>query len=176
MPEQNETIPLIEYEPLRLPRHKISEDLGKQIYQNYKGKIEIEFPSPKTDDQWELHSEGWVGNIPLTDQLSLSIQPKVEIINIFRMLEYAYRLGTMEFLEELYEADSLTDFYNELANILAKKILARGRKGYYRTYLDLNQRLPFITGRLDLSSVIRQPWRIRPVSYTHLTLPTILLV
>lgn len=162
MPEEYESISLIEYQPLRLSRHRISEDLGQRIWKEFKGRIEVEFPTPKTDNQWELVSEGWVGHIPLTDNVSLDVQPKVPISNIFRMLEYAYRLESLEFLENLYSASSLNEFYEEFANILAKKILARGRKGYYRTYLDLHARLPFITGKLDAQTMIRKPWHLSP--------------
>jgi 5-methylcytosine-specific restriction enzyme subunit McrC len=61
----------------------------------------VEFPSPKTDHRWELTAQGWVGYIPLSPELGLSLQPKVSLEGLFRMLEYAYRLESFHFLDDL---------------------------------------------------------------------------
>jgi 5-methylcytosine-specific restriction enzyme subunit McrC len=46
------------------------------------------------------------------------------------MLEYAYQLKSksFRFLEGLIDCQSLEDFYSQLAYLLARRILDRGRK------------------------------------------------
>jgi 5-methylcytosine-specific restriction enzyme subunit McrC len=53
----------------------------------------------------------------------------------------------------------LSEFYERLANILAKRILLRARQGLHRAYLPRQERLATVRGRLDLQQTIRTPWR-----------------
>ena len=162
MDDEPNVIPLVEYEPKELLRRVLKETEGRALWEEYGKRIEVEFPSPKTDDKWKLTSQGWVGYIPLSPDVGISIKPKVELANIFRMLEYAYQLKSFEILEGIFNSDSLQEFYEQLANILAKRILARGRMGYYRQYLNRVERMPYITGQLEIRSHICEPWKVQP--------------
>ena len=77
------------------------------------------------------------------------------------MLEYAYRLDAI-FLEGTIDADSLEEYYERLANILARRILDRTRRGLYRTYLGDEDRLPYVRGRLDVPRTASTPWKVSP--------------
>jgi len=151
---------LTEYVPQRLPKECIPESLGETLWKKYSSQITVDFPSPKTEDQWQLTSQGWVGFIPCTSELGISLKPKVELQNLFRMLEYAYKLKSFQFLEGLVECESLEEFYERLANVLAKRILDRGRKGFYRFYLPETEVLPFIKGRMNVRQAIQKPWQV----------------
>ena len=156
-------LPLTEYVSARFPRESIPDALGEALWQYYSSQVAVDFPSPKTESQWQLTSQGWVGYIPLTPELGLALQPKVELGNLFRMLEYAYQLKgkSFRFLEGLVECQSLKEFYERLANVLAKRVLDRGRKGFYRAYLPETERLPYVRGRLDVRQAIQTPWDVR---------------
>lgn len=157
-----EIIELTEYSDKYLPRGKMLAESGSDLYESHGSKLDIEFPTPKTKNRWKLRSEGYVGYIPLNDDLGISIQPKVPLSNVFRMLEYAYNLNSFQILEESFGASSLAEFYENLASILAKRILARARKGYYREYLNRKERKPYITGQIDFQDMIRKPWKVKP--------------
>jgi 5-methylcytosine-specific restriction enzyme subunit McrC len=165
MPLQTKTIlPLTEYVPAQFPPGAIPDALGQILWRNYDrkaGVVAVDFPSPKTEGQWQLTSRGWVGYIPLTQELGLALQPKMELENIFHMLEYAYRLESFCFLEGLTECQSLKDFYERLASVLAHRVLDRGRKGFYRAYLSETDRLPYVCGRVDMQQVVQTPWAVR---------------
>ena len=133
-------------------------EVGESLWRDYGEQVGVDFPSPKTDGQWRLTSRGWVGYIPLTPQLGFSLQPKVSLGNLFRMLEYAYRLQSFRFLDDLMGCQSLEEFYERLANVLAKRVLDRARKGFYRAYLPENEHLPYVRGRLDIRHVMQKPW------------------
>ena len=151
---------LTEYTPLRFPPGFISTNLGEILWRKYSNQIAVDFPSPKTDGQWQLTSQGWVGFIPCTPDLGITLKPKVELGNLFRMLEYAYKLRSFQFLEGLVDCKSLEDFYERLANVLARRVLDRGRKGFYRTYLSETDNLPFIKGKVNVRQNIQKPWDV----------------
>lgn len=153
-------IELTEYDPASFAPHEIPEGIAETLYWEHRDKIEVEWPSPKTNRQWRLKVKGWVGYIPITSEFTLMIHPKVELANLFRMLEYAYQLKSFHFLEGTIQCRSLHDFYQNLANVLAKRILDRARKGFYRSYIPHEEQLPYIRGRLDVRQTMRMPWAV----------------
>ncbi|MBN2154874.1 MAG: restriction endonuclease [Candidatus Lokiarchaeota archaeon] len=157
-PDKRLIITLKEYENIALEREEFSDDLGKILWNRYRNQVQIEYPTPKTEYMWQLISQGWVGYIPLTNDLHLSLQPKIPLSNLFQMLEYAYNLKNFKFIQGLMDSASLEDFYERLAVILAKRILDRGKKGFYRSYLEYNERMAYIRGRIDLNNVLSKPW------------------
>ena len=157
-------IELTEYQPRQFPPDKIYYDIAEKLWQEYgkKGKkILVEFPSPKTNHKLEFTSQGWVGYIPITPEFHIILKPKVPLHNLFGMLEYAYNLTSFRLLDGLVNCNSLQEFYNCLANILAEKILDRGRKGFYRAYLPKTENLTYIRGRLNMQQVMQKPWDVR---------------
>ena len=151
---------LVEYIPKEFRKEDIPKSLGESLYQHYRTQVSIEFPSIKTNDKWQITSLGWVGHIPLTREYGFIMLPKISLENIFRMLEYAYRLKSFKFLEGSVECNTLKDFYERLANILAKRVLDRSRKGFYRKYIPRNDDLPFMRGRLNIPAFFRKPWSV----------------
>ncbi len=156
--DDRKTLLLTEHVPRRFPRQEIPGDVGRALWRDYGSEVSVDFPSPKTDDHWELTAQGWVGYVPLTPEFGLSLQPKVPLDNLFRMLEYAYRLRSFRFLEDLVGCRSLEEFYERLANVLARRVLDRARKGLYRAYLVEAEDLPYVRGRLDVRQLMQKPW------------------
>ncbi len=156
---ERRVIELKEYQQRRLPRGELAEEEGEALWRRYGDQVAVDFPTVKTNRQWRLTSQGWVGFIPLTLELGISLTPKVPLGNLFRMLEYAYKL---DFLipEGLTESDSLQEFYQRLATILAKRVLDRARRGLYRAYLPDADTLPYVRGSLDLRRRLRRPWAV----------------
>lgn len=154
-------IPLREHIPEYLPREDLSEQQGEMLFQRYGKQVNVDFPSPKTRGRWCLTAQGWVGQIPLDDEVVLTLTPKVPLTNLFRMWEYAYNLEGLWFPDDLIQSDDLPEFYNRLASILAQRILARGRKGYYRAYLGRTERLPYVRARIDLHPLMRRPYEVQ---------------
>lgn len=141
-------IPLPEYQPTRLPRPELSDEAGMRLYRQYGKPIHVAPPS-LADDAWTLTNQGWAGYIPLGRDNGLLLTPKVPLANLFGMMGYAYRLG--EFLDAgVYQSASVGEFYEQLAYILARRVLARARQGLYREYVPKTDALPFVRGRLHI--------------------------
>ncbi len=157
----SEPLEIIEYRSTPFPKHRISEADAEELWRKFGSIIAIDAPTFKNDHQWMLRSMGFVGFIPVSKSLSLSILPKVPLRNLFGMWEYAYHLDKIDETGDLFEADSIEDFYSKLAHILAKKTINRGRKGFYRAYLSKTRNLTALKGRLDMHQRTRQPWAVK---------------
>jgi 5-methylcytosine-specific restriction enzyme subunit McrC len=97
---RSNVIELVEYEPKQLDREDLPLDVGEALWRDYGNRVAVEFPSPKTGGKWQLTAQGWVGYIPLSEDLGLALRPKIGLSNLFRMLEYAYNLRSFEFEED----------------------------------------------------------------------------
>lgn len=142
---------LTEYQAQTLPQMMIPYSVGKQLWQNFdqKGKrILVDFPSPKTNYQWVITPQGWVGHAPVTQTFQLLVQPKTKLDNLFRMWEVAYQLRSAKLLPGLVGVQSIAEFYEQLALWLAQKVLARGRQGFHAAYLPQEEKLPYVRGQL----------------------------
>lgn len=157
---------LVEHQPRRLPREGLSPELGQRLWQQYGKQVDVDFPSPKTSNEWVLKAQGWVGHIPLERGFGVALKPKVPLGRLFEMLEVAYRLKGFRFLEGAVDCASVSAYYDRLAAVLAKRTLDRGRKGYFRQYVGHWEHLPYICGRMDVASFAKAPWRVRmPCDY-----------
>jgi len=156
-----EIIELYEYKTESLDRSLLSDELGESLWRNYKNVVDVGFPSPRTGGNWELMSRGFIGYITLAEKFSIALKPKIKLTNIFHMLEYAYRLKSFRFLDGIIECESINDFYEHLAKILALRILDRSRRGFYREYISESNRLPYIRGKLSIRSSIKRPWNVK---------------
>jgi len=147
---------LREYEPKRIPAADLAEEAAESLWRDYGSVVSVSWPTPQTNREWVLTSQGFVGHIPLSADLHLSLQPKAPIANVFQMLEYAYGLG--RFWNDLAQCQSMHEFYERLALILARRVLDRERKGLHRTYLAHQEQTPFVRGRLDARRLSTAAW------------------
>ncbi|VAW39672.1 hypothetical protein MNBD_CHLOROFLEXI01-335, partial [hydrothermal vent metagenome] len=142
-----------EYETLTLPASDLPAHVGEQLWRllDQSGKkLLVAFPSPKTENCWQLTAQGWVGQftLPKPDRYTLTILPKVSIAHLFHLWEVAYDLRLGHLLDGLTGMDSIPAFYSILAQFLAQRIIQRGRLGFQRAYLEQTAVLPYVRGRL----------------------------
>ncbi len=155
-------IHLTEYQPTSVPRVVLSPALGARIWRHYGRQIQVDFPSPKTGDQWQMTPLGWVGIAPVTPTLRLEIAPRVPVRNLFGMLEYAWDLTSVRFLDGLAESESVSDVYERLAVMLARRVLAQVQHGLYGRYEPRAETRAAIRGRMDVAAMARRPWQAQP--------------
>ncbi|MCG2644296.1 MULTISPECIES: McrC family protein [Bradyrhizobium] len=131
----------------RLPRSSLTDPdiLGLK----HSRKFEIDPPSILNGDTIGLRSHGWIGSIPIGDDLLIRIHPKVPIANLFGMLELAYKLRSFRLFDGETQVESLDDIYERIVSILARRVLDRARKGLYRSYSSESDTLPYVRGAID---------------------------
>lgn len=161
MSHHPQVITLTEYEDTFLSRDRLPDAVGKMLWENYRRQLAVTFPNPATADRWQLTPQGWVGHIPLTPDYHFALQPKISLANLFGMLDYAYNLKSFHILAGLINCHSLDDFYEQLASILARRVLDRTRQGVYRAYVSRAGRLPYVRGRLDVRPASQQPGQVK---------------
>jgi 5-methylcytosine-specific restriction enzyme subunit McrC len=147
---------LTEFVSANYGKDELRHETALELRQKHGKQVVVTAPS-FFEDYWTLTPQGWIGYIPLSDGTAVSIQPKIRLGNLFRMLEYAYATP-LEFMKGTMECQSLQDFYEQLANVLAKRVLARARQGFYRSYIPEDDRLPYVRGRVDMAKALRSPW------------------
>lgn len=152
-------IELEEYSTKELSHEQFDHELAHVLYARYSSQVTIELPSFLTKDRWRLTSQGYVGYLPLSNDVALYLKPKVGLSNLFRMLELAYKIP-INLPGGSFQADSLEELYARLAHILARRVLDRSRKGFYRTYLPQEDILPFLREKINITSMIRFPWKV----------------
>lgn len=159
-----EIIELAEHTPVRVDREKLPVEAAEMLKKKFSDKIAVEMISFGPDSDWQLTAQDWVGYIPLTPEVSIRLLPKkgVKITNLFGMLEYAYGLKSFHLSEKgLYDCDTLENFYDRLANILAHRILDRARRGFYHSYQPKSEQLSYLRGRIDLQRASLRPWEVK---------------
>lgn len=152
-----QVLELVEERRSEFSPDELSYELGDTLWKHYGKYVSVDFPSPKTGGRWVLTPRGYVGYIPLSEELALSLQPKVGLESVFRMLEYAYRLDA-RFLEGLFDSKDLREFYERLAGLLADRVSEQARRGLYKDYLKRRERLPYMRGSLDTRELALRPW------------------
>jgi 5-methylcytosine-specific restriction enzyme subunit McrC len=168
---RSQIITLTEYETIWLNRAALSEPVAQHLWQHYAAQVQLEPPSFKTQQRWQLTAQGWVGFIPLTPQLGLALQPRVAVRNLLRMLLYAYELDQVPLPTEQWHVATLPEFYEQLALGLARGLLHLRQQGFYTAYIP--QRAPTLPlrGRIDVAAALRQPGQIAlPCTYEEQTL------
>ena len=154
------SLDLMEHKIRQFEKSNVPEIAADTLWRSFSSQVRVEWPTPKTNDCWELTNQGWVGHIPLPDGLVANLLPKISLQNLFGMYEYAYRLKSFRFLDGMSHADTLRERYEQLALVLSKRVLDRARQGYYRAYIGEQDQLPYLRGRLDLAQSSRTPWQV----------------
>jgi 5-methylcytosine-specific restriction enzyme subunit McrC len=141
-------IELDEEIPRTLPESELDIETVKTLQRDHKQKISYEYSF--CDKTHTIKSNGYIGYIPLNEKYIIRITPKVAVSNVFRMLEYAYKLESFELLQGLTKVESTEDFFENFVNILAKRILERNRKGLYSDYVERSDIIPYLRGRMKI--------------------------
>ncbi len=144
--------------------------MGARLWRRYGRQIAVEFPSPKTGDQWQLTPLGWVGLAPVAPMLTLELAPRIPIRNLFGMLAYAWDLQSFHLLDGLAASATVTDLYEGLASMLARRVLAQVQRGLCGAYMPHAAERAAVRGRIDMATRARRPWPAPlPCAFTDYT-------
>ena len=88
-------IDLVEGEAHELSPKEFSEEAAISMFQEYGDKFDIEFPSPVNHNQYKLRSKGFVGFVPINQDFSIRISPKIPVENVLKLLDYVYNIDAL---------------------------------------------------------------------------------
>lgn len=155
-------VTLTEYSTITLAPERLPEAVAAHIWRSYQAQLRLEPPSLKTQQRWQLTAQGWVGFIALSVDLGVALQPKVALGNLLHMVEVAYALDQLKVRQGQWPVATLVDFYQQLALLLAQRVLALRRQGIYHAYIPQTATLPYLRGRVEYAEWQRQPWQTQP--------------
>ena len=148
-------IELTEETPALLAPDAITQDEALAVHKRFGAQVTVSLPTILTENRYEFRPSGYVGQLPVSNDLLLRINPKIPITNIFGMLEYAYDLKSFKLFDGVVDVDVIEDLFERLASILARRVLDRVRKGLYSSYLKEQDELPFVRGRIAIAPTVR---------------------
>jgi len=155
-------ITLNEYTQVEFDSDELPDRVGETLWEDYGSKIDVEFPTRKTNGKWVLTNQGHGGRINIDPDWSFELEPKTDVRTILGMLEYAYALDSFEFLDGLYDADTLTDYFDEIARTLAKGVVRRQQQGLHKHYVEREEQSSAVKGSIDFNKTARRPWDPKP--------------
>jgi 5-methylcytosine-specific restriction enzyme subunit McrC len=108
--------------------------------------------------QYILKPRGYAGMIRL-ESCVLVIRPKVPVANLFWMLSHAHELADFQGLDaELVQAEDIFEF---IVRIFAQKVFALAREGLTRGYVEQEENLTTVRGRIDMMQHLRKNCAIK---------------
>lgn len=112
--------------------------------------------TPRGGDRYRARATSFVGSIVLPD-LEIRILPKCGTRNLFWMLAWAY--GLAEHHPELVDVEEVEDLREFLLSVLTEQVERLVRRGIRSGYVEQNDDLPSLRGRLDFDRHLRQQQR-----------------
>jgi len=162
-------VELTELKRTRYSSATLSQEQGQNLWHTYGNWVDVLFPSPATEWEWELFSSGAVGYLPLDHGSFLIIRPRIPIQSIFRMWEIAEGIQLDRPPGDVH-VQTLEDSLDWIAAELSNGVLRRLGQGLYRTYVNEADELPVVRGRVDLRAALQRPWRVAlPCEFQELT-------
>jgi 5-methylcytosine-specific restriction enzyme subunit McrC len=148
-------IELTEDTPSVLSPTELTQEEALAVHKRFGAQVDVSFPTVITDNCYALRPSGYVGQLPISNDLLIRIAPKIPITNIFGMLEYAYNLKSFKLFEGVVDVAVIEDLFEQLAAILARRVLGRVRKGLYSSYIKEEDDLPYVRGRIAIAPTVR---------------------
>lgn len=146
----NDYLSLTEYQPAALP---LSEADAAWLANLQPRRFEV-FPVAG-GDLWQVACGSTVGVVELPSGMVLRCQPKAPVRNVFFMLATAYRFGS-PFSDQALAFERVDELFDFLVEHLANLIDARLARGLYRAYIDREENLPAVRGRIMVAEDLRQ--------------------
>ena len=144
---------LMEAEARLIPKDQLSRETALSIYKSK--EFSLQFPSPINDDRYEIECVSKVGYIPIDSDTIVRVTPKVPIANLFGMLELAYDLQSFKFFDGIVGVESIEEVFENLASILANRVLDRVRRGLHGDYVEYNEEMSVVKGRIDMAKTVQ---------------------
>ena len=136
---------LIEEEVAAIPAAELAVEQALHLHAQYPKELELGFPSPLNGRCYQIRSRGYVGVVPLGAEAALEINPKIRCSLLLPMLEYAYQLPKISVHKM---PATMGDIYEFWAEVLARQVLQRVRRGLFWDYQTREGSSRWVRGRI----------------------------
>ena len=147
----------VERQPFSLPISEVMGPDGNLSFLTHirdKGYFDIDFRR----SELRLVAGKYIGQIPLTSEITIHVRPKVPIANLARMVGIANEpIRCLDFFRRTYELTGAVS--QTLLEAIGRSLVASLREldaeGVYREYLQKSNTISGLRGRIDISKYIR---------------------
>lgn len=149
-------IQLSEYQPKFL---HLSEADRAYIQTRFSGRLRLS-QQVLGDETWDVVDPGpHVGVLTLPSSRRVECRPKVDAANVFYMMAVAHELPRLE--EEIAEFDSFDELLEFVVDRFATLAEERIQAGLFRRYLDHEENLGVVRGRIMIAQDLQQNFALR---------------
>src|SRR5215469_13063424 len=156
--QETQTIPLMEYEDHEV---ELSEQDAEFIFRDLANRIAIR--RNLRGRAFTLNSGQYVGVITLPSGRRVEIRPKIPVSNLFYMLAVVFQIPPLR--PEVVQLERLDEIFELVAVYFAESVDKHISEGLYRWYVEMEDNLPTVRGRLDFTKDLRQNYIERQRSY-----------
>jgi 5-methylcytosine-specific restriction enzyme subunit McrC len=114
-----------------------------------------------------INPNQFVGLVVLPSGTLLRIHPKVPVRNLVYMLSFTKDLSP--FRNEIVQVESIDDVLEILAEMFARLVETQLETGLYRAYVDREENLALVRGRIIFADDLRMNTLTRQRTYCHFT-------
>lgn len=127
--------------------------------------VDVEYPNYGNGDTYVLTAKATVGLVRISKDCMLRVLPKVPVKNLFGMLEMVHDLPSLRFYQGVGHVESVEEVYVRLVNLFVSQTVRRIRWGLHAAYVDMDEELEVVRGRLDVARTLMLHSRGSP--YVH---------
>lgn len=162
----DQRITLTEHTPTILPL--TSADLSAFVVD---GKKKLTITPTATIGEYEVNPNQFVGVMRLPSGLTLDLIPKVPLFNVMWMIAEVERLEGIDFdrLEQEVQVSTFEDILEPIVRAFAEKVEQLIERGLYRTYVEQEDNLTAIRGRIDFREDLNRNIVLRHRTYCRFT-------
>lgn len=110
-------------------------------------------PAYDGPDLWTLTASAWCGIIPLPTGRVISIEPKVGVENLWRLLTWAYDL--LELSAQAPVPHEMSELLEAVVEVFVRRVEDLQRRGLLRGYVHRQENLTSMRGRLNVAGHLR---------------------
>lgn len=159
-----DAIEITEYEtsiPLPFTDEEIEFLMRLRVAEGTNRRIAI---TPLPDSLYELNPGPLVGVVVLPSGRELRLRPKVKVHSLLYMIHIAYRLDR-PFHDQSVSSDVLDEILEPICNYLSELVEQRISRGLYRSYVETEENLSFVRGRIDFVQDLKENLIMRQRTY-----------
>jgi len=145
---------------------KLSEEDAEYILLHLSPKVAIR--RRVQDDQYVLNPNQYVGIVTLPSGRRLESYTKVPVRNLFYMLAVAFNLPS-PFRDELAKYAQLDEILEFVVSFFADLVERRLDQGLYRSYVEQEDNLTMVRGRILFAEDVRRNYVLRHRTYSRYT-------
>lgn len=150
---------MTEFRPADLDAGQFSHEAAEFLRNACHTWFQVQEQGAGSGRRWRLWSSGGVGQVQLPDGRVMRVVPRVPVHRIFEMWQIAHSCPPA-WRRGRVSVETVDDLYAWIVRDLADSTRARVRRGIFRGYVQVAERMGTLRGRIDVAEIATRPWAV----------------